>query len=121
MSKITTYTVYNSDESDCIFGRGLSAVEAMHEVLSYDVANYRHEVTGNVKQGWTLHAMSEHAGVGMYEVGTSFAETEDEAMKEIALEVLARTPGGKIVAEPDDAFDKWNADLAAELEASEEE
>lgn len=120
MTKITTYTVYNSDESDCIFGRGLSAVEAMHEVLGYDVASYRHEVTGSAKQGWTLHAMSKHVGVGMYEVGTSFAETEDEAIKEIALEVLART-SGKIVAEPDEAFNKWNAELAAELEASEEE
>lgn len=120
MTKITTYTVYNSDESDCIFGRGLSAVEAMHELLSYDVAGYRHEITGDAKQGWTLYAMSEKTGVGMYEVETSFAETEDEAMEEIASSVLRRQ-SGHIVAEPDEAFDKWNKDLAAELAASEEE
>lgn len=38
---MTTYTVFNDHDSSEVYGRGLSATKAMHEILTYDGHDYR--------------------------------------------------------------------------------
>jgi hypothetical protein len=93
---MTTYTVFDGNDSSRLYGSGLTAEEAMSEILTYD--GYRYEIRKGEFKGlacWELwHSdSSENSTRGarhmVKTVAFSLAEDEVTATREIAVEVIA--------------------------------
>jgi hypothetical protein len=116
---MTTYTVFDGNESSKIYGRGLTAEEAMNEILTYD--GYRYEIVTSKFQGsvcWDLyHSVDSEASTrgarDFVKTGIfSFIEDEARATHQIAERVImagwSRVPD----VMTDEAFDDMLAEVA---------
>jgi hypothetical protein len=113
---MTKFTVFHQDDSGHIYGRGLTAVEAMREILTYDGRQFEirsveekpyphHDLwSKNLNSSWTKTVVS------------SYADTRKEAEQEIAQKVIDAGWDRHPEAMLDADFDEMIARMAAENE-----
>jgi hypothetical protein len=116
-----TYTVFDCNDTDRIFGNALTAPQAMDEILSCD--GYAYEIRRsefNGKVCWELwgsdgSAASPRGARHMNKTTIfSFAAAEHEATQEIAEAVIASGWDGNPGCMTDDAFAAMRAEMDAE-------
>ena len=116
---MTTYTVFDANESNNIYGRGLTAEQAMDEILTYD--GYRYEIQKSDFQGsvcWDLYhsdgsvASTRGACHMVKTVIFSLIEDEVQATREIAERVIAAGWSRVPDVMTDEAFDAMLAEIA---------
>lgn len=108
---MTRYTVFNSNDSDEIYGRGLTAIEAMHEVLTYD--GYLYEIRSAKFHGARIYelwhsqysANSTMGGKLVKTVITSFASGRKAAIEDIAQQMITAGWDGRPDCLQDEDFD----------------
>ena len=88
-----TYTVFDANDASNVFGRGLTAVQTMNVILTYE--GDRYEILKSYVQGavcWDLYhsAGSAHSSRSMVKTGVfSLIENKAKAKREIAKIVCA--------------------------------
>ena len=116
---MTTYTVFDADDSSNIYGRGLTVEQAMDEILTYD--GYRYEIKKSDFHGsvcWDLYhsdgsaASTRGARHMVKTVIFSLVEDEAQAMREIAEHVIAAGWNRVPDVMTDEAFDAMLAEIA---------
>jgi hypothetical protein len=118
---MTTYTVFDANDSSRIYGRSLTAFEAMSKILTYD--GYRYEIRKSDFQGsvcWDLY----HSDGSVYStrgadhmvktVIFSLIGDEAHAEQEIAEHVIAAGWDGLPEVMTDEDFDAMLAEIAAD-------
>ena len=117
----TTYTVFDANDSSNIYGRGLTAVQAMNETLTDD--GYRYEIRKSEFQGavcWDLYhsdgsANSTRSARHMVKTFIfSMIDDEAQAEQEIAERAIAAGWNGMPGVMTDEAFDAMLAQIAAD-------
>jgi hypothetical protein len=118
---MTTYTVFDTNDSSNIYGRGLTAEHAMNEILTYD--GYRYEIRKSDFQGsvcWDLYhsdgsANSTRSARHLVKTGIfSLIDDEARAEQEIAERVIAAGWTGLPDVMADEDFDAMLAQIAAD-------
>jgi hypothetical protein len=113
---MTTYTVFDAQDSSRIFGRGLTAEQAMHEFLTYD--GYRYEIRKTATSYDLYHSdgsenSTRSARHMVKTVVFSLLTAKSDAIKEIAERVVvAGWDGPEIMT--DEAFDAVLVEIEAE-------
>lgn len=120
---MTTYTVFDSSDFNRIYGRGLTAVQAMNEILTYD--GYRYEIRKSEFRGsvcWDLwHSDGSAASTrgARHMVKTvifSLIEDEAHARQEIAEAVIVAGWNGLPEVMNDEDFKAMLAEITGQDE-----
>ncbi|MCB1460882.1 MAG: hypothetical protein KDJ90_00285 [Nitratireductor sp.] len=109
------YTVFNTNDSSEIYGRGMSAEEAMSEILRYDGHDFTIELEDDF---WVLRGSTgsrySMAGLGRFNTITEvLAANESEATAKIAEYVVSHSglDWSKLEAMEDSVFDEMLAEI----------
>ncbi len=113
---MTSYTVFDANDSARIYGRGLTAVEAMGEILTYDTRQFEiRAVEGGPYTRYVLWSKDLNSS-WTRTVVSSLADTREEAEQEIAQQVIDACWDRHPEAMLDGDFDDMMARIAAENE-----
>jgi hypothetical protein len=88
-----TYTVFDPQDTSRIYGRGLTAAQAMHEILTYD--GYRYEIRKTEYRGavcWDLYTSdgSENSVRGMLAYISRLSDRQNKSAyhSQISVDIL---------------------------------